>query len=140
VLARQIAGRELAGNKNIEEPAAARAALSAGRVDSRLLITLAALAAGSRIHLVGFSDAGPGAGATAPLRRLTVAPSSAADLHRLLTFLNAQRSPLRAFVVLHRADRTTTLQIWFAAPNPIGLLPASTGQPMTAAGSRKGLG
>ena len=133
--ARRIAGRELAGNKNIQEPAAARAALVAGRVDSRLLITLAALAAWSHVQVVSFSDAGPGTGPSVPLRELSLTASSAAGLHRLLAFLNAQRPPLRAIASQHRAGRTTTVQILFTAPNPTGLLTASTTLALTAAGS-----
>jgi hypothetical protein len=111
-----------------------------GRVDSRLLITLAALAAGSRIRVLDFSNAGPGGGASAPLRQVTVAPSSKDDLYRLLAFLNGQRTPFRPIVARLHAGRATTLQIWFTAPNLTGLLSASTGQPMTAASSRKGVG
>jgi hypothetical protein len=133
--ARQAAGRELAGNRNIQEPAAAKATLVSGRVDSRLLMTLAALAAGSRIHVLGFSDAGPGAGAHVPLRQLTLATSSTSNLHQLLSFLSAQRPPLRAIVSQHREGRTVTVQIRFPAPNPTGLLPASTTLALTAAGS-----
>jgi hypothetical protein len=133
--ARQLAGRELAGNKNIQEPAAAKAALQSGRVDSRLLITLAALAATSRVHVSAFSDAGPGAGASVPLRRLTVVTSSPTYLRELLSFLNAQRPPLLANVSQHRDGRMTTVQIQFTAPSPTGLLPASTTQTLAAAGS-----
>jgi hypothetical protein len=133
--ARQIAGRELAGNRNIHEPAAAKAALVSGRVDSRLLITLAALAASTRIQIDAFGDAGPGAGANVPLRQLTVVTSSTTYLDQLLSFLDAQRPPLRAMVSEHRHGRTTAVQIQFTAPSPTGLLPASTTQALTAAGS-----
>ncbi len=135
LVARQLAGRELAGNKNIQEPAAAKAALQSGRVDARLLMTLAALAATSRIQVNAFTDAGPGAGASVPLRQLTVVTSSTTHLRQLLSFLNAQRPPLLATVSQHLLGRMTILQIQFTAPSPTGLLPASATQMLAAAGS-----
>ena len=126
--ARQLAGHQLAGNPNIQAPGAAKAELESGRVDSRLLITLAALAAGFRIQIQDFSDGGPGGGSTAPLRQLAVISSSATYLNELLAFLDAQRPPLLAIVSQHRQGATTTVQIHFTAPSPTGLLPASATQ------------
>jgi hypothetical protein len=126
--ARQFAGRELAGNKHIIAPAAAKAQLASGQVDSRLLITLAALAHKFPVQIQGFGDAGPGAGSTGPLRQVTVTTSSAADLHQLLAFLEAQRPPLLAMVTQHQLGQTTTVQIQFTAPSPTGLLTAGTTQ------------
>jgi hypothetical protein len=128
VQARQLAGHQLAGNPNIQAPAAAKAELESGRVDSRLLITLAALAAGFRIQIQDFSDGGPGGGSTTPLRQLAVISSSATYLNELLAFLDAQRPPLLAIVSQHRHGATTTVQIQFTAPSPTGLLPASATQ------------
>ncbi len=119
-------GRQLAGNKNIDAPAEARAELDSGQVDSRLLITLAALAHKARVQIDGFSDAGPGAGAIGPLRLLTVTTSSATYLRQLLAFLDAQRPPLLAGISQQHEGRTTTIQIRFTAPSPIGLLSAGT--------------
>jgi hypothetical protein len=128
VQARQLAGHQLAGNPNIQAPAAAKAELESGRVDSRLLITLAALAAGFRIRIQDFSDGGPGGGSTAPLRQLAVISSSATYLNELLAFLDAQRPPLLAIVSQHREGAMTIVQIQFTAPSPTGLLPASATQ------------
>jgi len=133
--ARQLAGRELAGNRNIQESAGAKADLVSGRVDSRLLITLAALAARARIQITAFGDAGPRAGATVPLRQLTVVAPSTTYLDQLLSFLDAQRAPLRAIVSEHRHGRAATVQILFTAPSPTGLLPTSTTQALTVTGS-----
>jgi hypothetical protein len=124
--ARQFAGRELAGDSNILAPAAARAELTSGQVDSRLLITLGALVHKFRIQIQGFGDAGPGAGSNGPLRQLSVSTSSATYLHKLVAFLEAQRPPLLAMVTQHRLGRTITVQIQFTAPSPTGLLPAGT--------------
>jgi hypothetical protein len=126
--ARQVAGRQLAGNTNISAPAAAKAELESGRVDSRLLITLAALAAKYRIQVRDFANAGPGVGSSAPLRQLTVISSSTTFLHQLLAFLDAQRPPLLAIVSQLRYGRTTAVQIQFTAPSPTGLLPARATQ------------
>jgi hypothetical protein len=126
--ARLSAGRQLAGNSNIHAATTARAELESGRVDSRLLITLAALAARFRIQIQGFGDGGPGAGATAPLRQLTVISASATYLNQLLAFLKAQQPPLLSIVSAHRQGRTTIVQIQFTAPSPTGLLPVSAAQ------------
>jgi hypothetical protein len=124
LLARRNAGHQLAGNKNIDAPASARAELESGQVDSRLLITLAALTHKFTVQILGFGDAGPGAGSGGPLRLLTVTTSSTSYLHQLLAFLDAQRPPLLAIVSQHRNGRTTTVQIRFTAPSPTGLLSA----------------
>jgi hypothetical protein len=133
--ARQVAGRELARNSNIQEPAAAKAALQSGRVDSRLMMTLSALAATSRIQVTAFSDAGPGVGTSVPLRQVTVVTSSTTNLRQLLSFLNAQRPPLLANVSQHRDGRMTTVQIQFTAPSPTGLLPTSSTLALAAGSS-----
>jgi hypothetical protein len=126
VRARKFAGRELAGNKNIHMPVRARAALTAGRVDSRLLITLGALAHRFPVRIVSIGDAGPGAAAGVPLRQLTVAAPTTAYLGQLLSFLRAQRPPLLPLVSLRHQGRTTEVQIKFTAPSPTGLLSAGT--------------
>ncbi len=84
--ARLSAGRQLAGNSNVRATTAAQAELESGRVDTRLLITLAALAARFRVQVQGFGDGGPGAGdgcpATSADRHLAIdkLPASAAGV------------------------------------------------------------
>jgi hypothetical protein len=124
--ARKLAGGELNGNKNIRIPSSARAELAAGRVDSRLLITLAAVAHRFAVKIVSFSDSGPGAGPGVPLRMLTITAPNARYLRQLLAFLRAQRAPLRSLISPHRHGRATTVQIEFTAPSPTGLLSAGT--------------
>jgi hypothetical protein len=127
--ARKVAGRELARNTHVHLPAAAAMAeLVSGQVDSRLLITLAALAARLSIQVVGFADAGPGAGMSVPLRLMTITAPTTSYLKVLLAFLRAQRPPLRALVFEHRIGRTIAVQIEFTAPSPIGLLGAGASQ------------
>jgi hypothetical protein len=124
--ARKFAGLEIASNKNIQVPASGRAELTAGQVDSRLLITLAALAHRfAPVQIRGFGDAGPGAGSTGPLRLMIIAAPTSAYLHQLLAFLHQQRAPLLPLVSERGQGRTTTVQIEFTAPSLIGLLDAS---------------
>jgi len=124
LLARKVAGGELNGNKAIRIPSSARAELADGRVDSRLLITLAALAHRVPVKIVRFSDSGPGASPGMPLRMLTVTAPTAGYLRQLLIFLRAQRPPLRALVSQQGRGKATTVQIEFTAPSPTGLLSA----------------
>ena len=77
VQARTQAGNELAGNKAVTEPATASAEMSSGHVDSRLLMTLAALTHKFAVRIVSFSDAGPGAAASVPLREMTITAPTA---------------------------------------------------------------
>ena len=121
---RKLAGTELARNKNISMRAPARAALTTGRVDSRLLITLGALTHRFPVRIVSIGDAGPDAGPGVPLRQLTVAAPGTSYLSRLLAFLRAQRPPLLPLVSLRHHDRTTDVQIKFSAPSPTRLLSA----------------
>jgi hypothetical protein len=125
LLARQVAGRQLDRNRSIRMPSSARADLADGRVDARILITLAALAHRFPVQIVSFSDSGPGAGPGVPLRMLTVTAPSAGYLSQLLAFLRAQRAPLRALASTHNRGNTSTVQIEFTAPSLPGLL--STG-------------
>jgi hypothetical protein len=126
--ARQVAGRELAGNSDISTSPAAKAELESGQVDSRLLITLAALAAKFHIQVVSFGDGRTGIGSGAPLRQLIIMSQSTTYLHQVLAFLDAQHPPLLAVVAQRRQGGMTTVQILFTAPSPTGLLPASGSQ------------
>jgi hypothetical protein len=72
-LASDLAGRRAAGHQLLRNPsvgaaATARAELAAGRVDSRLLITLATMAAAEPVRVLSFGDSGPAAGPGVPLR------------------------------------------------------------------------
>jgi hypothetical protein len=124
--ARITAGRELADNKNLHAPPGAWAELSAGQVDSRLLITLAALARMYPVQISSFGDSGPGG--SGPLRLAVVVAPSASYLHQLLSFLQAQRAPLLASLSEHRDGSSTEVQIEFTAPSPLGLF-SSGGSP-----------
>lgn len=119
---RRISGAGLSGSNRIQAPATVRHQLTAGDVDSRLLITLALMASLHQVHLVAFGDGGPDP-ATAPFRSAQLSLASRAQKQSLLAFLHAQRPPYQpAHVTTRRlgADRTL-LVMEFAAPSPIGL-------------------
>jgi hypothetical protein len=129
VAARRAAGRQLLRNSRISVTAAARSDLVTGRVDARLLITLAAVAADAPVRITGFTDAGPGAGPDVPLRAVQLATAlpaagGAAALRNMLTFVRAQRPPFRPAraSVVRGAAGSPALSIEFAAPSPAGLL------------------
>ena len=123
--ARIAAGRELLGNSRLEVSSSARAALRSGDVDSRLLITLAALAAQQRFRILAFDAPSPGAGAaSAPLRGAEIAPASAgaqakAHLQSMLSFVDAQQTP---FLPLHTTVHDADFSFEYAAPSPLGEL------------------
>jgi hypothetical protein len=120
--ARIAAGEQLLSNKDVQASAAARAALLAGDVDPRLLITLSLLAHEMPVWLVTFDDSSPGATAV-PLRGAEIGASTSAGLSAMLAFLAAQRSPYLPAV--HRLAKTASGQsvvtVQFDAPGWMGL-------------------
>jgi hypothetical protein len=126
--ARRSAGRQLLGNRRFAAADGARRDLAAGRVDSRLLITLAELASARPVSVAAFGDAGPGADPQLPLRSaaLTVPPRATdpvAYLRSVLAFLRAQLPPVQAAGLrVTGAGASAVVQIEFYAPTPLGLL------------------
>jgi hypothetical protein len=134
-LARQASGQQLLTNKNLRVSAAAGDEIAAGNLDTRLLITLATLAAQvHRVNVIAVGDSGPGASAGVPLRMLEistlVAPGhpgqNASYLKAVLAFLKAQRPPFLASVSVLRQGGDSIVQVEFAAPSPLGLLGSRT--------------
>lgn len=129
-LAREQDGHQLLDNPNVHVSAAGQTELAAGKVDSRILVTLAALAHSGPVYIRQFGDAGPGATAGTPLRSMTISAApvrhDAGYLADVLAFLRAQRAPFLATVAVYGTGATTVLQIVFAAPCPLGLLSAPT--------------
>jgi len=128
VRARQVAGLQLLADPRVAIAPPARAALAAGRVDARLLITLAALAANERVQILAFGDDGPGAGPGTPLRTAEVTAAAPAA-RAMLVFVRAQRPPFlpaRSGLSGGPGDpgARTVLTIGFTAPSPLGLLPS----------------
>jgi hypothetical protein len=135
LLARQASGQQLLANKNLHVSAAAGAQIAAGSLDTRLLITLATLAAQvHQVNVIAVGDSGPGASAGVPLRMLEIStivspghPSqNTSYLKAVLAFLKVQQPPFLASVsVLHQGG-DSIVQVEFAAPSPLGLLGART--------------
>jgi hypothetical protein len=131
IAARKAAGTQLLDNQRIIASAAARRQLAGGRVDPRLLIILAGLAAQRPVSIVAFGDLPPGASPGIPLRSAdlaqtgaTAGPNPAAQLRAMAVFLRAQRDPYLAAHIqtARRAGGRNVLRIEFAAPSPLGLL------------------
>ena len=120
--ARQAAGRQLIRNPRLTVSGVARSQLRDGRVDSRLLVILAAMAASQPVRIGPFGSAGPGAGAGTPLRSVQVT-ADRAGLAGMLAFAQAQRVPYRpAHAAITGSPGGSVLTIEFAAPSPAGLL------------------
>jgi hypothetical protein len=132
LLAREQDGQQLLHNANVHVPAAGQAELAAGKIDSRILITLAALAHSTPVYIREFGDAGPGATPGMPMRSMTIRaaplPRDTGYMADVLAFLRAQRAPFLATVTVSGIGASTVLQIVFTAPGPLGLLSAQTPQ------------
>lgn len=139
--ARRLAGSALLGNPRISATAAAVRQLAAGRVDSRLLITLAAVAALRPVAVIAFGGAGPGSDASTPLLSADITAKvvragggpattgraravAARSLAGFVAFLRVQRPPLLAAHIseLRLSAGLTVVRIEFSAPSPPGLL------------------
>ena len=118
---------QILANRQISVSPQARAMLAAGRVDERLLATLALLSQPHPVHIVAFGDANPGAGAGIPLRSAGLAGADSASglsatayQRWLVSSLRAQQLKYRAksISVQHTADGGTVVWMEFAAPSP----------------------
>jgi hypothetical protein len=122
--ARRSAGSQLLRNWHIQFTARDAAQLRAGEVDSRLLATLAALAAQYTFRVTAFGDASPGA--QVPFREVTITSggkNGAADLAAAQAIARAQAPPyLPAYAAAGSVGGQPALSIEFAAPSPLGLL------------------
>jgi hypothetical protein len=128
--ARRADGAQLLQNRRIRLSAAARAALRAGRVDARLLVTLPALAALHPVGIISFGGASPGASAGVPLRSADITGIAlpgrhqSASLATLTAFLRAQRSPYlpSSLEIVRISPQQTVLRVGYPLPSPLGLL------------------
>lgn len=130
--ARVSAGRQLLRNSALHVTGTARDDITAGRVDDRLLVTLAALTSqGRMVYLDSFSEPAPGASPSVPLRTMLIAIPGGREgtsyRTSVLTFLRAQQALYRASATVVRLPGSNTaIQIRFTAPSPLGLLGAGT--------------
>jgi hypothetical protein len=132
LLNRKAAGAGLLLSNRIAAAATARKQLSAGQVDSRLIITIAGMAAVRPVDIVAFGTSAHGGDAGLPLRFAEVTQMSrAADrsaspafLRSMTTYLHGQPAHLGAVQThpMRLAGGQTVLRIEFGAPTPLGLL------------------
>jgi hypothetical protein len=131
VRARKDAGAALLRNPRITTSAAARAQLTEGKVDSRLLVTITDLAAKRPVSILAFGDSGPGGSPGMPLRSADLAgatsrvgTASPEYVRSVISLLHAQHGP---YVPAHiwkvrLAGGRAALRVEFVAPSPVGLL------------------
>jgi hypothetical protein len=124
-------GTGLVTSRQITVTPAAKAAMTAGRVDSRALIVITALASEHPIDILSFAGAYAGMSANAPLRVVDLDETDAAAHLSQSAYLRSMVELLRVQPVIYRPLRVSTislasgqkaLQIEFAAPSPLGLL------------------
>jgi hypothetical protein len=122
---RIAAGGQLLHNPHIIAAAGARNALSAGDVDPRLLMTLAALAAQQPVRITAFGSPSPGASQAVPLRSVQLAPlgsgaNAEASLQSMMSFVTGQQQPFLPLWATLAGSSALTVE--YAAPSPLGLL------------------
>jgi hypothetical protein len=117
------AGSQLLRNPRIIVSGRASNALSAGDVDPRLLMMLAALADQQQLRITAFGDPSPGASPVVPLRSVQIAalgPGAEASLQSMLSLIDAQRQPFQPLRAALAGSSALTVE--YAAPSPLGLL------------------
>jgi hypothetical protein len=126
--ARRAFGTELLRNPAVQASPLARQQLAGGQADTRLIATIAMMAAMHPVRLVSFGDASPGASPGVPLRSAVLygADGSTATLDSLRAMLLAQHPVYRpaGVQIVRRPDGGSALRAVFAAPSPLGLLGA----------------
>jgi hypothetical protein len=127
--ARKAAGTEMLRNHAIHASPGARRQLTAGQVDTRLLVTLVTLAHSHPVDIISFGANQAGASPGVPLRSAEIAgapgPGSApaASVLTLRSFLSSQQPPYRpSIVAVTTASRRTVLRVGYPAPSLLGLL------------------
>jgi hypothetical protein len=131
MLTRKSSGSELVRTQLIRTSAVSRAQLIEGRVDWRLLYTIANLAAVHQVFILAFSDSGPDASPGMPLRAVELAETAngagAADPAYVQSMVKALHGQGWPYVPAHIqtvrvAGGRAALRVEFAAPSPVDLL------------------
>jgi hypothetical protein len=120
---RIAAGRQLLTNQHVQPSASARAALLAGQVDPRLLVTLSTLAGLMPLRLVTFDDPSPGASSAVPLRGAELGAAGSAGLSAMVAFWRAQQSQYAPAVarIIRTVGGQSVVIVRYGAPGPMGL-------------------
>jgi hypothetical protein len=130
---RKTAGAALLNDAQITVPPLASEQLTAGAVDSRLLLALAALAARQPISIVQFGNPGPGPGAGVPLRFVDLAErdrarhmSPAAYVRSVRAYLSTVDPRFRpaSMMTVVLAEGQAVLRVEVTAPSPLGVFGA----------------
>ena len=129
VAGRIAVGAQLLTNTRIKIAAEARMQLSAGEVDSRLLIMLPAMAAEHPIQILAFGNSGPDASPGVPLSSADLSGSGqpagmtdASHLGWITAFERAQLPPFAGSAVILRRGERLIVRVEFSKPSPMGLL------------------
>ncbi len=126
---RKELGAALLSSNRILVSKPARKQISAEQVDSRLLVTIADMAALHPVFIVAFGDSAPGASEGSPLRSAELAKaiglpnlSNSAYMRSMLAFLRGTSDRYPPAHVERTQLRTgPALRIEYAAPSPLGL-------------------
>ena len=119
--ARKAAGAGLLADPRITIPATARAQLTAGLVDLRLLSALTALSRHLPVSLVDFGNVGPGESTGVPFRFADLSQTSQVGAARTyLNGLNSQVRPVRTVPAV-LPDGQAVLRVEFTAPSPLAV-------------------
>jgi hypothetical protein len=128
---RKKAGAALLDDPQISVTPLASGQLTAGEVDPRLLLALAALAGHEPISIVRFGNPGRGASPGVPLRYADLTERDRSGRLPSAGYVRAVRADLSTLTVMLRpasmttgklADDQAVLRIGFTAPSPLGLL------------------
>ena len=126
--ARKAAGTRLLADQRISVPATARAKLTAGLVDLRLLSALITLSRHLPVSLVDFGNVGPGTSAGVPFRFADLSQASQAAGLTQAAYVRSVRSDLDGLKATFRPvrmeslvlpDGQAVLRVEFTAPSPL---------------------
>ncbi|MGH3177329.1 MAG: hypothetical protein ACRDPF_26075, partial [Streptosporangiaceae bacterium] len=131
--AAKAAGARLLADRRISVQTSARAQLTEGLVDLRLLSALTALSRHLPVSVVGFGNDGPGVSAGVPLRYADLSPTTptnptseltqagyARSVRSALSGLDTSIGPVRTVPVV-LPDGQAVVRVEFTAPSPLGL-------------------
>jgi hypothetical protein len=126
--AAKAAGARLLADRRITVQTSARAQLTGGLVDLRLLSALTALSRHLRVSVMGFGSVGPGVSAGLPLRYADLSQASqgagltqagyARSVRSALSGLDTSIGPVRTVPVV-LPDGQAVLRVEFTAPSPL---------------------
>ena len=118
----KAAGASLLADRRISVPAPARAQLTAGLVDPRLLSALTALSRHLPVSIVQFGNIGTGASAGVPFRFADLSQAGqASQVDQTRSYLNGLKGTLRPVrtVPVVLPDGQAVLRVEFTAPSPL---------------------